>query len=253
MSGDVHPLPERKDLPPEIAALAVDAEDPDEPATVILNANEGDLGAAYREIRPGILIPGLLGWAGEWTREMVREYPITVAVTSSVSAAALVAIVQLALDNDNPPPVKPQPSIVSVLPTSPTSRTATPTASPRLSASTSPSAPTTSPSWTPHQSPEKDEGSGGAPSARSTRRPSQKPSSTDPTPSEPTPSTSTAPSPQAPAPQPSDDNQSPNAGAAEAPATPPPPQTQAPDPSKTARTCAVRVDLDPLLNVCVLS
>lgn len=254
MSDNVHPLPERKDLPPEIAALAVEAEDPDEPATVVLNANEENLGTVYKEIRPGVLIPVLLGWAAEWTREAVHEHPaITVAVTSTVSIAALAAAVQLAPDGDDRPPPQPQSSIVSVLPTSPSHRTTPPTPSPASPAPASPSMWTPSLARTPSSGPERDKGSGGAPSARSTTRPTPQPTSAEPTSTEPTPSVSTPPPHQAPTPPPSDDAPAPEAGAAADPPTSTPSQTQAPAPSTTARDCAVRVDLPPLLNVCVLS
>lgn len=127
MTKNVRPIPLRKDLPPEIAAIALPPEG-GAPATVILNSSEADPGATYREFRLGVLIPALLGWIGERIAWLVRDHQIvTTAAASSLSAAALATSVQLTLDSKEIPLAQP-PAITIVTIPPPTISQLTPTA-----------------------------------------------------------------------------------------------------------------------------
>lgn len=265
MSENIHPLPQRKDLPPEVAAIALPPDedaDADEDATVILNANEADLGATYREIRPGVLIPVLLAWMVERPTRWIRDHQaVAASIASSVSAAALATGLQMSLNgNDTPvalPPATVTVSAVPPPPATPTIISPTPSRPTRTKAPPSRTAPPVA-TYTP-SSPREDVTRAPAPirtSAPPTRRPTVKrstPSNTASTPtrepSRPTedaegidlaqPSTASETTPT----QSADDSDRPIA-------TQPPQELL---PSVVGRGCAIRVDLDPLLDLCVLS
>lgn len=250
MTENVRPIPMRMDLPPELAAIALPAED-DEPPLVVLNASETKPGLAYREIRPGVFIPVLLGWAAEKPVEWVREHQhVATAVASSLSAAVIATAVNVALDGDDTPTAQPPATIVTAqVPPTPTATTVPPTTPEPTTTPTSSS--TRTPPSVVNEPPTREE----QPTAEST--PNAPPERARSTPT-PTP----APTAQPPTPEPQETSQAaqdvpvPTPQATDEPEEQPPaisPAPQEPPSATPEQDCAIRVDLDPILNVCVLS
>ena len=258
-------MPKREDMPPEIAAMGIPAEGDDEEVEVILNSNE-DAGAAYRDFRPHVLIPLLLGWAGERALRILRDHQIAAAVTATALATtAVVTGMHTVLDGNGTTIAQPPPAPTMVVTVTPPSASATrrqesspaptkpakpdPTSPPPARLTEPPSAleerrrPSNQPARTPPPSP-----------TRKALRPTPKPTVT-----------ATA-SPEASAVQdvlgtsapPDIEDTPPGASPSiaepdDTPDAPDVPGPSADEPTQAARDCAVRVDLDPLLDVCVLS
>lgn len=262
---DVARIPEREELPPELAAMAIPADDEDEQPTIILNANEESLRSTYRDFKPGALI----GIAVAWLGKTIRDHQVATAVTvTAVASAAITTGMHGALQQEDARLATPIPSMITVAPPS-----ATATSKPQATHSptrTSPTAPAPATERT-RQPP----GNSGAEPTRAkpsndqtiiemepqqtqpaTSRPRRTPAPT------PTSAQSEKPTPQTtatgrPTLRPRVDRLLPSLPSKvpalpsklpELPSNPPP----GPPPS-AGRDCVIRVDLDPIADVCVLS
>jgi hypothetical protein len=256
-------MPQRKDLPPEVAAIALPADEDDKPPIVILNANEDDLKATFRDIRLGVLIPALLLWLANRIREWLREHQATIgAAASALSATGLAIGLHFTLNGDTAPTAHPTPTVITIYSTrpgtSPSADAVTPTA---YSATRRPD-PTTRPSADPparqvQPAVEPVDREPAPPSRRATPtreppRPISSPKASSKA------ATSPRPTPQPDSPRAADEPRPSERPAPTRPATQPPPRTSDPpptaqDPPATTegRDCVVRVDVDPLLDVCV--
>lgn len=259
---NVRPIPKREELPPEIAAMGIPVEDEDE-IEVILNASEANLGATYRDFRPGVLIPALVGWATERPLQALRHHQLASAVTATaIASTVIVSGIHSVLNGDDTPITQPAPAPSVVIVTPPTSSatrqpsTPTPTRTeppresrppvqqpterPPTSYRQSPD-PRPSPSTSrPRPGPESPNTEAPRPT-RTRERPTEPPAATSVDVERDPPDTEDIPSPTDAPPQPGP----------EATSEPPPP---APDtPTQAARDCVIRVDVDPLLDVCLLS
>lgn len=254
----VHPMPEREDLPPEIAAMGIPVEDDEEQLIVVLNASE-DPAATYHDFRPGVLIPALLGWTAEKSGGWVRNHQLPAAITTTaISAALIVTGIHAILDDNGKPLAQPTPqtSTVTVAPpsTAATRRAETP---PPATARDEPS-PTTAapparlpdpPGETREENPPdpRRTPSRSAPPATSGLRTSR-PAEHASTPSEQVTAETTRDVPDQASRTSTPPEPPPATSAPEATSQPP-----APEPSAVDQDCAIQIDLDPLLDVCVLS
>lgn len=249
---DVPSIPLRAELPLEIAALALPQED-DEAPRVVLNAAE-PARETFSLFRPDVYIPALWGSAiypvARWARD--HQVAATAITTVAVSSAVLGGL-NTALDGESRTITQQPPTVtITVLASEsatgrPTpSRTTTPQPSPRPEMSPAPVLParTGPPSATPASHPTATKSRKPAPTGTPTRDMGTSP--------DPTPPKSPAPSPTGPPPveDPPLADDSPGATTPPPAAEPPP---EAADPTVAARDCVIRVDLDPLLNACVLS
>ncbi|HEY9373160.1 hypothetical protein [Streptomyces sp.] len=249
---NVEPIPLRLDMPPEIAVLALPRKEGEAP-TVILNTAEQNQRATYSLFRIDALVAAALAWMAERLAHWARDHQMAAAtITAAATSAAVATGANIALDGDRPPAALPQQAITIVTTRvepvlAPTPRpirtTVTAKPSPRPEGLADPTQPPiirtsqAEPSVKPTSKP----------TVRRTPKPTPKPSARQSTAfSEPTTlaqEVSATRTPAAPAPSP------------ERPAATPPPAAEEEPASTTAaaRGCAVRVDLDPLLDLCVLS
>jgi hypothetical protein len=245
--GNVEPIPLRLDMPPEIAVLALPCKEGEAP-TVILNTAEQDQRATYSVFRIGAPLAAAFAWMAEQLANWARDHQVAAAtITAAATSAALATGANIALDDGRAPAALPQQTI-TIMATR-VEPVAAPTPAPVRTTVTAKPSPKPVGLADPTQPPII-RTSQAEPSVKPTTKPAvrrtPKPSAKQPTAfSEPTtlaqevPATRT---PAAPAPSP------------ERPAaTPPPAAEEAPAPTTAARGCAVRVDLDPLLDLCVLS
>ena len=255
MSGhrrdNIKPIPLRLDMPPEIAVLALPQKE-GQPPTVILNTAEQNQRATYSLFRIGAFVAAALTWIAERLASWARDHQVAAAtITAAATSAAVATGANIALDGDRPPTALPQQAITivatrvePVVATTPkpvrTTVTAKPSPKPHnLANPTQPPIIRTSqaePSVKPTAKP----------TARRTPKPTPKPSVKQSTAfSEPTTLAQEVPATRTPAaPTPSPERPA---------ATPPPAAEEEPAPTTAAARCAVRVDLDPLLDLCVLS
>lgn len=256
-------MPKREEMPAELAAMTVPPENEgDENPTVVLNVNEEDLRGVYRDFRPAIIIPVLLGLFAEKPAQVIRHHQVAsaVAATAVVTSAVLVGV-DRTLDRASPPLAQPTHTMMTI--TLPPTATAThrPEPSPARTTQPSPTAqpssgPTTRPSQTgsgrsspdrsrsaeptreptrPNDEPTRRRTSPPSPSTTRTATEPRTVQQTDPPPStrtvpEPTTTVRPAPSPDPPRPEPD-------------------PPTAAP--TTASRDCLIGVRVNPLLDVCV--
>ncbi|MFG1963185.1 hypothetical protein [Nonomuraea sp. NPDC049028] len=239
-------------MPPEIAVLALPRKESEAP-TVILNTAEKNQRAAYSVFRIDAVAAAAVAWIAERLARWARDHPAAAATfTAAATSAAVATGANIALDDGRAPAALPQQTITIVAtrmePVVATTRTparttVTTTPSPKAVTATDPTQPPVlrtaeaEPSVEPTTKP----------TVRSTTKLTRK-SSAKPTASSEatTPTAQEVPAirtPPAPSPSPGQ------------PAATPPPAAEEEPASTTAaaRGCAVRVDLDPLLDLCVLS
>lgn len=241
----VQPIPIRMDLPEEIAAVAISSDDTDEPPTVILNTKERSA-PVWADLRSGGAIIGVLGLlvgvAIRWLRDHTATL-VTVGATGMVTATATVGVVALE-NNDRPPSRHTQPTVTVATPRAGPARTA----SPRPAATASRNVPagrTRPPDVIPRPTTSR-------PTATSTRTSTI---TARPTRSRDIPRSAltTASPPPGPTKQPPAANASEPRPTTTRPATSAPTTAPSTGPAATtARDCVVRVDVDPLLDLCVL-
>lgn len=256
MSGhrrdNIKPIPLRLDMPPEIAVLALPQKEGQAP-TVILNTAEKNQRAAYSLFRVDALVAAALAWLAERLANWARDHQVAAAtLTAAATSAAVATGANIALDGDRPPTALPQHAI-SIMATR-VEPVVAPTPAPVRTTVTAKPSPKPADSADPTQPPnvrtsqaEPSVKPTTKPAVRRTPKPTPKPSA-KPTAS----SEATAPmaqevlatrAPAAPSPSP------------EQPAATPPPAAEDVPALTTAaaRDCTVRVDLDPLPELCVLS
>ena len=252
MSRDnVRRIPIRRELPPELVAAAI-PQGKDDTQLIINSAEEPRGIIAF--LRPDIYVPILMGWALEWTWREVRSHPAASVLATAAASTALATGAHLALNGDEAPLAKPAVTIMSVVPDLVVTVTATPQAistsqanSPTVERTTPP--PDESrrsrerrasplPTGTPPPTSRRTEG---PQPTRSTTRPS---STSQPADVQTTPPRENR--------TPSDEPQPPPAQQQTAD---PPASTAEPTPEQTAAarsTCLLRVDINPVLDACVL-
>lgn len=251
---NVEPIPVRLDLPLEIAAVAL-PQDEEQPPIVVLNANEADQRAVFTLFRLNTLIGAGIAWIGSKASHWARSHQIAAAtITATATSVAAATGVGLALDGDRMPSALPQQTI-TIVSTQPAVIAATPT--PTGSLATGKPTPKASPSEDPTIEPvvltERPAPTGShkptaqptsKPTAKRTSKPTTQPTTKPSATSEPTgPPTEDPPPTRTPA--------APSPTSEPSPATPP--ATEDPDSTPQATRCTIRVDLDPILDVCVLS
>lgn len=241
----------REHLEPEIAAMSVEI-DEDEPPALIVNIDDPEAKSGVRKVI--VLIGAGLWGLTEWVRRAVQAHPVTVLAGTAVAttAAAAVLSVVVADDKRQPPPVAIE--RVITLPASPrpvqtvtaiATRTVTASRTPGPSvvaalAKSSPSQAHPPPTVAPASEPTV------APTPRRTPRATRPATTTPPT--------------QIPSPLSSRSSDAPPTVANETPKPEPepepepPPTDDPPRPTMAAAGCGglVEVDLDPLLEVCLL-
>lgn len=250
MSGTVHPLPDREAMPPEFAALGLPGEDGQ--LRIIINSSEARPVDLLRWlIRPHAILAVLFAPIVKWS----RDHPLPALGGAVVAGAAagtvfVAPLTDIRLDRPGPPAVE---------------RVVTMTATPVVSSIPPRTSPTPAPtkSWRsppPTQPPANGE-EAQPPRRRPTREPAPAPTPTRTT-KKPTSKASTHPpversaSPPPSSSEPPSSTPTSDAGRTQATTTPPAtpsPQQEDPPPTTTGdRDCLVGVDLDPLLNLCVL-
>ncbi|MEU7831295.1 hypothetical protein [Nonomuraea sp. NPDC049129] len=238
-------------MPPEIAVLALPRKEGEAP-TVILNTAEKNQRAAYSVFRIDALVAAAFGWLAERLAHWARDHQgAATTITAAVTSAAVVTGANIALDGDRLPAALPQ-QTVTIMATrvepvvAPTPRPVRTTVTAEPSSKPASLADPTQPPIIHTSQTEPSVKPTTKPTARRTAKPTPKPSAKQPTAvSEPTmqaQEVSATRTPAAPAPSP------------ERPAaTQPPAAEEGPATTAAAARCAVRVDLDPLLDLCVLS
>lgn len=260
---NIHPY-RREHLEPEIAAMSVeflDDDDDGEKPTVIVNIDDPGAKGAIKKIT--VLIGAAFGGLAEWIRRNARDRPaVTALVGAGMSAAATAMLITITDNSDSRPPVVAE-RIVTV-PAMPHTRTVT---------ARSTTAPTPPPKETPRRSETAAQPSSWrtvAPVPEPTTQPTAQPERTrrpEPTPraSTPRPSTSHTPTSREATVQPTRDSgdtgppaapvtsAAPGRGATREPPEPEPLQSQ-PPPTQAAADCGglIRVEVDPLLDLCLL-
>lgn len=242
----VRPIPEREDLPAEIAAIGIPSEDDEEEITIVLNANDDDLATTYREFHPGIIIPVLLAWMLERPVRMVADHQIGTAVTATALASSVV------VTGAQPLPQAPEMPMMLPNPTSYIVPVPPPSASVTRRRDTQPPTRDVSPPTTERPARLPDE-----PRGRPEEERTKPPKSSTPQPTQPQPSKTvdrvineSPDDPERPAetaaPSPERD---PSTGR---PATDPPAPPAQDAPAPAEKDCLVQVDVDPILDVGVL-
>lgn len=268
----------REPLEPEVAATSIEAIDSDDVPMTIVNRDTRRtvVMAALRRLRTRVLIPALLGAMVERLVRQARRRPVTVAIAGATVVSTMVVSSAFALaSNDQPlaaPPVvvervtlPPLPAVThTITATSAVERTITlpPSTPPPSIIRLRPPPQVQTPAPKPPQA---------RPTARPSARPSQKPPPATSRPEIRVPETPPATPRQTEAPRPQSVTQPsprPTQRANPAPSrtpeqtqtpdqtrTPEAPQTPKPTPPPevpTTKACGVRVDLGPLLDLCVL-
>lgn len=246
---NIEPIPSRGNLPPEIAAIALPQEE-GQPPLVILNAADKDPRATFSLFRPDLYLLALLGWLAERLIRLGREHIATTAITTVAAGSIGIVGASVVLDGDSRPEARPAPAVVTIVTTAPRATfTVTPEREvvtltpPRKTSTPAPILPArllTTPTTRPTER--------GEPSPKPTKKPTR---AATPTPRK-TPS---------PAPQETADSAIPPPSTMSTPSGPeptsPPPVADATEPapaepSTAARQdCGIRVDVDPLLEVCL--
>lgn len=239
----VQPIPIRMDLPEEIAAVAISDDETDEPPTVILNTKERSA-PVWADLRSGGAIIGVLGLlvgvAIRWLRDHTATL-VTVGATSVVTATATVGVV--ALENNSRSPTRhTQPTVTVVTPRAGQSRTASPQPAATVTRNV-PAGRTRPPDVILRPTTSR-------PTATSTLTSTGQPTRTRDIPR---PTLTAASPPPGPTKQPPAANESEPRPTTTRPATSAPTTAPSTGPAaSTARDCVVRVDVDPLLDLCVL-
>lgn len=277
-SDNVHHV-RREPLEDEVAATSISPLDSgDVPITVVnRDTRRAVVMAALRRLRTRVLIPALLGAMVEWLARQVRQKPVTVAIagTAAISTAIVGASAFALASNDQPlaaPPavvervtLPPLPAVTHTITTTPAMErtiTLSPSTPPPAVIRLRPPARVQEPAPTSTQA---------RPTARPSAKPRQKPPSATPRPEIRVPETPPATPRQTEAPRPQSVTQPsprPTQKADPAPSRDPeqtqaPEQTRTPEASQTSKptpppevpttkACGVRVDLGPLLDLCVL-
>lgn len=238
---NVEPIPVRMDLPPEIAALALPQAEGDAPI-VILNASEKSPRTVYSLLRDAFVGAAIAWIAGRSVVRWLRNHHLVASTLTATATSVAVVTGATVLHDDQPPAALPQHTITIVASQSPVTISAIPalatitTKFTPEAISTEQPEPTPTPTRTRTSSPTAHGTS--KPTIRPTARRSSPASELTPPPDEDIPAAST---PVRPSPSP------------EQPPTTPPPAAEEPASTNAAARCAVRIDLDPLLDLCVLS
>lgn len=247
---NVEPIPVRLNLPSEIAALALPHREGEAPI-VVLNANEENQRATFTLFRLEAFVAAAIAWVGARVARWARNHQIaTSAITATATSVAIVTGSGVAVDGERLDPAALPPQTITIMSAQPpVTVTATParTRATRTAKPSSKAVSTAGPTLQPIVLTERQEPTvkpTSKPTARNTAKPTTGPTVKQPSASkEPTaPPTQEVPATQAP-PEPS-------------PSPEPPPNTppaQEPDSTTAQARCAVRVDLDPILDLCVLS
>lgn len=245
----IEPIPSRGNLPPEIAAIAL-PQGEGRPPLVILNAADKDPRATFSLFRPDLYLLAFLAWLAERVIRLGREQIATTAISTVAAGSIGIVGASVVLDGDSRPDARSAPATVTIVATAPRATfTVTPErgvvtlAPPRKTSTSAPVLPAmliTTPTARPTGR--------GEPSPKPTKKPTR----------EATPTPRKTPSP---APQETPDSAIPSPSTTSTPSDPeptsPPPVANAPEPapaepSTAARQdCAIRVDADPLLEVCL--
>jgi hypothetical protein len=242
-AAGVEPFPLREELPDEFSALAID--DPSGWRIVAINTRQSrdNARAALRKLGPAVAVPIGAGLLPDRIAKNVREHPgVALLVATSIAATALFGGITLTSDRDpqSRPPVAMQ--------VAPPPATVTITATPRLAKTSDP----------PARPPAQTTDPAGPPRSVPTRKP-------DPPQAVPSPTRSDV-RPPAPIPDPPEPTRSPlpeptAPTSAPSPTQPPPGAPPSPPPARPTTTgekpdddCAglLHVEIDPLLDACLL-
>lgn len=267
----------RKKLEPEVAAVSFQTAD--ETPVIVINVDERRTAAlaALKKLRPYVLIPlipALITAAAERLIRVMREHSKTAMVVgATATAASAIAISPISIkwdidDQLSKPPaairVVTQPAVTHTItvPPAPTRSTPRRTVAPEqptppvetgqmLSPPAATSAPP-SPATRPSRPPTASSRPSSRPSARATSRPTTRPTSRPST----APRVEEEPDPRPSSTQTSRNQPEPETSPRQAPQpTQEPtsaPSTAPPETTTGSGNCAIRVDLDPLLDLCVL-
>lgn len=247
MNDNVHPFPEREDMPPEFAAIGLPGDG--DGVRIVINTSETRPGDTFRWLlRPQVILPLLVASVIKWS----KEHPLP-AMSSALAAGATAGAIVIAPLTDvrsEPPPltvVTPTatPNVIVVTPS--------PSPIPMPTKSWRPAKPTVTPA-TSGEEPQRTSEPEPAPSpARSSKKPSSsRPGTTTPPTVDSTtlPNADTGPSADTTA-LPSSDTE---ATTTATEASKPPSLDPETDPPLTSsgRDCSITLDLDWLGNLCVL-
>ncbi|WP_157253101.1 hypothetical protein [Nonomuraea typhae] len=244
-SDNIDRFPDHEDMPEEIAAIGIPEGDKGE-LHIIINKKEGHRRSAYRFLRPGVLIPAILSAAVEPIVRRIREHQMAAAVAgTAVASTAAVIGIGAVLERHGEPLALPTPPALAITmpPQTVTATISTPT---RTRITTRP-ARTRPLALVPVQSSQPPAQESSAPATSRTLAPTRSnlPPTRDSSPTEPRVESDGRPNPP-PSPPPSASALSPAPDPTRPSASSPAAAVDAPD-------CAIQVDLNPLLEVCLLS
>lgn len=247
---NVEPIPVRMDLPREIAAFALPRRE-GEARIVILNANEENPRDTFVLFKLNAFAAAAIAWITTRASQWAQSHPTaTATITATATSAAVLTGMNVSLDGERTPAALPQQTITiistqprAIVTARPTPARTTITVKPSSEAPVRASA-TPPPAVALTKRPEPTAKRTSKPTASNTAKPTTQPTTKQPSPSgEPTaPAQDVPPTRTLAAPDPSPES---------APSTPPTGEESAT--TAAAARCVVNVDLDPLLDLCVLS